>query len=81
MLQWEETDGSVKSQAIAISLALVVPFIHHSGGLPVAQLFLRKMVVSPWVIARIITILICRYLTTEIFFLRVLVYAPCLPVH
>ena len=46
MLWWEETDFDVNPQPIVIVSALVGPLIPQSGGFPVAQLFLRWIVVS-----------------------------------
>ena len=59
MLWQEEAYGAVKPQAIIIVSALINLFIPHGSGLPAVQLFLRRMVVSPLGITRLITVLIC----------------------
>ena len=59
ILWWEETDGAVKHWVIAIVAYLVRLLITHGGGLPVDQLFLWRMVVSPLGITRVINALVC----------------------
>ena len=59
MLWWEETYGAIKPWSIAIVLALFGPLILHDGGLPVAQLFLKQMVVYLLGITYVLTILVC----------------------
>ena len=46
MQQCDETDGAVNPREIMIGQALVCWLIPHGGGLPAAQLFLRRMMVS-----------------------------------
>ena len=59
MLVWEETDGTVKPQVVYIVWSLVGPLILHGEFLPVAQLFLRRMAISPLGITCVLTILVC----------------------
>ena len=58
MLWWELTGGSLKPLVIEIVLAVVGPFILHGGDLPVAQPFLRKMVVSLLGIPFVLTVIL-----------------------
>ena len=59
MLVWEETDGTVKPQVVYIVWSLVGPLILHGEFLPVAQLFLRRMVVFLIGVFCILTKLFC----------------------
>ena len=59
MKRCEETDGTVKNQAISIVLDLVIWLIPHSGSLPVALLFLQQMAVYLLVISLVFTITVC----------------------
>ena len=58
MQQCDETDGAVNPRESMIDQALVCWLIPQDGGLPVAQLFLRRMVVSPIGIPDLLTVLI-----------------------
>ena len=84
MLLLEETEGTIYTQPIMIVLSLVGLLIPHDGGLPVAQIFLRQIVVSLLGISFVISVLICTYLTPENFLLMLLmlyVRTVCLPIH
>ena len=80
LMPWcEETGGNFKHQVINIILALVRLIIPHGGGLPVAQLFSYKMVVSPLGITFVFTRLVFFVAYSKAFPIDVpiLVYARC----
>ena len=84
MLWREENNSAVKTQAIVVVLDLFVPLIPNVGGLPVAQLFSQKIVVSPLDIPFVLAALVFTYLTTKRFLLMLLylyISNMCLPVH
>ena len=81
MQRWEETDVSVNPKAIAIVPTLVGWLITHGGGLPVSQLFSRKMAVSPLGLTHKLTKLVCTYLNPKYLILRLLIYILCAPIH
>ena len=74
MLLWEETDSAVNPQVIEIFSELVGPSIPHGDGLPVDQLFLWWMVVSPLIIPRVLTVLVCTYLAPKCFLFGILYF-------
>ena len=67
MILWEEIDDTVHPLSIAIISALVVPMISHGRGLPFAQLFFQRMLVSPLDIIFLLTVLVCKYMTLKRF--------------
>ena len=69
MMRCEESGGAVKPGVVNIFFALVILLIPHGGGLPVAQICLRIMVVLPLFITRVLSVLVCTYFTPNRFLL------------
>ena len=70
-----KTDIGVKLQSITLLLALVGTLIPQEGGVPVAQQILRQVVVSPLGITFVLAVLVCTYMTHNIF---ILLYYFCM---
>ena len=84
MQQCDETDGAVNPRESMIDQALVCWLIPQDGGLPVAQLFSQKIVVSPLDIPFVLAALVFTYLTTKRFLLMLLylyLCAMCFTLH